>query len=399
MADRIWRGTTPAVAQVDTLTPANVEIADIFTATLTADDGTTAAVSFTATAGTVANVTAGLTAAINASTHPYFQRLTATDNTTYIAVTADEAGVPFSLAGSTTDGGGTNNQTLTRAASVANSGPNSYAVANNWIGDAVPTTGDNVWIPAGTPDILYGLNQSSVSIGTFERDRGATNRVGRFEDGKLYYLRLDPGSNRVYLGGSGGLTAVDVGSATSSPIIDQSGPAYGDGLHAVYVKGSAIVNVHMNGGVAAIAGFDGDTATVTGLFQLTAGVLTVGPGTTVAGTTANIAGASRLRSFVSIPTVNGYGDGVMEQLRGVWTTYVGWGRSTAYADAAGTYATTTLYGEQATVRRRTLQAVVFTTTTVNGGTRTQLPAPGSAVTYTNATTQSGADQVDLSSGT
>lgn len=91
------------------LTPATVEIADVFTAIV---DGNTA--TFTATAGTVANVTAGLTAAINAliDSRGNAIEVTASDQTTYIQLTHDVGGESFSLTASTTDGGGADTQTM-----------------------------------------------------------------------------------------------------------------------------------------------------------------------------------------------------------------------------------------------------------------------------------------------
>lgn len=86
------------VAQVSTLTPTNVEIGDVFTATI---DGT--AVSYTATANTVANVTAGLTAAINAN-GTVSPVVTATENGAVITVTADVVNTVFTIVPTTTNG-------------------------------------------------------------------------------------------------------------------------------------------------------------------------------------------------------------------------------------------------------------------------------------------------------
>lgn len=89
-------GVVP-VAQVWTATPANVDIGDTFTANI---NGTV--ISYVATAGTVANVTAGLTAAINASAQAPV--VTAVDGTTLITVTSDVPGTAFTLTTSATNG-------------------------------------------------------------------------------------------------------------------------------------------------------------------------------------------------------------------------------------------------------------------------------------------------------
>lgn len=103
-------------AQVDTVTPANVELNDVFSVTL---HGQT--VTYTCTgAATVANVTAGLVAAIN--NNAYLANLvTATNNTSYLSITSDYPGMGFTTTSTTTDGGGTGTQTLTVATTTANS--------------------------------------------------------------------------------------------------------------------------------------------------------------------------------------------------------------------------------------------------------------------------------------
>lgn len=110
------------VAQVDTFTPANVEVGDVFTLTHTAADAVVTAVSFTATATTAANVAAGLIAAWNAN--PVLAAVATASGTNTIVLTAKVPGTAFTVASSTTDGTGTNTQTLTRAATTAAAGRN-----------------------------------------------------------------------------------------------------------------------------------------------------------------------------------------------------------------------------------------------------------------------------------
>lgn len=93
-------GGTASTAEISTITPANVEIGDVFTAVI---NGTS--VSFTATAATVANVTAGLTAALNANS-TIATAVTATDSTTHVTVTSDTAGTAgaFTMTSSAANG-------------------------------------------------------------------------------------------------------------------------------------------------------------------------------------------------------------------------------------------------------------------------------------------------------
>jgi hypothetical protein len=120
-----FRGDTQPQRQVDFLTPANVEIGDVFTATINRKD-----ISFTATAATVANVVAGLVAAINANAQdiPEFDEVEAsvgTDddgNSTHVIVTGPEDGKPFTLTAGTTNAGelGVDVETLQEGAADVN---------------------------------------------------------------------------------------------------------------------------------------------------------------------------------------------------------------------------------------------------------------------------------------
>lgn len=111
----IAAASTAGAAQVNTVTIANtVEAGDIFTTTINGTE-----YSFTATAATTANVSAGLVAAINADTNCL---VTATDTTDEFTLTADTAGIPFTVSVATTEAGGgtSDSQTITNAATTAN---------------------------------------------------------------------------------------------------------------------------------------------------------------------------------------------------------------------------------------------------------------------------------------
>ena len=103
-------------AKVVDLTPANVEIGDIFKVLVQVEGYVDTTVSFTATAITVANVTAGLTALLAALPHP----ITPVDNATKVTVTAVNPGQPFILTPSTVNGGAADTQTLTATTTTPN---------------------------------------------------------------------------------------------------------------------------------------------------------------------------------------------------------------------------------------------------------------------------------------
>jgi sulfur carrier protein ThiS len=90
------------------VTPANVEIGDVFKINF----GTATLASFTATAATIVNVTAGLKAAWDASTERVASFYDATDEGTHVLLTSNRPSAQYDLLGETTDGGGNDTQTL-----------------------------------------------------------------------------------------------------------------------------------------------------------------------------------------------------------------------------------------------------------------------------------------------
>jgi hypothetical protein len=86
-----------------------IEVGDVFT--LSDKDGNEL-VNYTAAAGTVADVTAGLETAWNASTNAICVKYTATDNTTHLVLAADTAGDWYEVVPTTTNGGAADTQTM-----------------------------------------------------------------------------------------------------------------------------------------------------------------------------------------------------------------------------------------------------------------------------------------------
>lgn len=179
-----WTGEAPAIAQVDKFTPANVEVGDIFTLTITDGDGTSHVVNFVATVATVENVTAGLSAAWTAAGHALTTPITAADDGpgNFVTLTANVAGNAFSVVSTATNGGAADTQTLIRAAVTANSGPKDWSVAANWDIGGVPggAPAQNVFVENWTGDIIYGLDQSGAAqtISSLNFGQSFTGRLG-----------------------------------------------------------------------------------------------------------------------------------------------------------------------------------------------------------------------------
>lgn len=369
MPTNIYRGTTPAVAQVVTATPANVESGDVFTLTLTLDNGDTVDVEFTATAATVANVTAGLVAAWAASGNPEVQRITAEDDTTHVTLTAVTAGRPFAISASATNGGAADTQTLTLSTVTANSGPNDYGVDGNWTLDRIPDDADDVVIPPGAPPIYYGLRQGSITLGSFRVEDGGP-AVGRYEDGHLFCLDINPGLT-CYIGGAAQV-AIDIGTAAIPVVVNNTGAVGATGV-AVHIQGTAITDLTNKAGQTGVGLYADHAATITDEIIVDAGRVVIGRNATVTGTNAFVAPGAALEAYKTMPAVRVEPGGTHTQCEGTWTALIAVGTdeqpATVYADAGGTYATTTCYGNVILDASRTMAEKTFTTTTVAGADR------------------------------
>jgi hypothetical protein len=274
MADIRWTGGATAVAQVDTFTPANVEIDDIFTLTITGWDGTSHAISFTATAATVANVTAGIEAAWNASTNTLCTPITATDNTTTVSLTADVAGVAFSVASTAVDGGGTDTQTFTKASTTASAGPKHWDSADNWDTGVVPggASGQDVYVENADDEIVYGLDQSGITtLDSLNIARTFTGKIG-LNGASGYsgtYLQIKATAVNIgyhYTGGSpagSGRIMIDTGSTASTITVEGSATASDTNRNAIRVKAnSASTNIKVLKGDVGVAVDAGETTTI-----------------------------------------------------------------------------------------------------------------------------------------
>jgi hypothetical protein len=288
-----WIGDTPAIAQQTTLTPGNVQIGDIFIATINAKN-----VEYVAQAATVADVCQGLANAWNAADIPEFQEVEAVDQTTQILLTGNTPGVPFTVSTSTIDGGGSNTQTLTAATTVNPTGPNWYSEPNNWSTASVPVSTNDVAINSGSSSILYGLGQSSVTLNSLTITMAFTGSIGLppwntngYAEYRQQYLQVGGTTQSIGTGaGNGGsLIRIDNGSTQTALTVLNLGQSTDRVSPVLFWKGTNASNtVQILKGVAGIAYYQGETADVTTL--LTGYVaspqsdvtLTVGAGCTLA---------------------------------------------------------------------------------------------------------------------
>jgi hypothetical protein len=342
MATKIYTGGGTAVAQVDHATPANVEIGDVFTMTLTDHNGNAKSLSFTATAATVQNVVEGLQPLADAETVAPWSQVTVTEDDTKLIVTAVTAGIPFTLTCTESDGGGTDDQTFTRSSSTAVAGPSIFDDADNW-GGSVPSAGDDIVIPSDLAVGIYGGDYTATAYATLRIEEGYEGDIGA--DGRALQIDLNgaaytgtaelagTGEQWIYLDDCTRCTVIEAGSA------DAAGSA------AMNISGIDIDAVHVVAGVSgsvSIAGYDG-SATEVSEIKVAGGTLYVADdvvqvdGSSDITTLTVTGGQVECRSDVATITVYA---GQLEYRAGNSTTVYCWG-GTTYWLGSGTI--TSLY--------------------------------------------------------
>ena len=288
MATVRWRGDAPTVAQVTTATPASIEVGDIFTLTINGKS-----ISYTAAATTVAHVVAGLVSAWNGSNIPKFSEVTASDTTTEATLTADTAGRPFTVTGSTTNGGAADTQTLTVSTTTVSSRPNHWDTTANWTGGALPGAADDVYIDDSDVSIKYGLAQSAVNLSSLHLAASFTGELGLARtntDGSTDYAEFSDtflaiGAATIDIGRGEGLGSgriqLDTGSVNAAVTIHSGGLPAEDDLPAVLWKGTGASNsLSVRDGPLGVALFGGEAATLPTLRQV-GGQVRCGAGVTL----------------------------------------------------------------------------------------------------------------------
>lgn len=268
MATILWRGDAQAVAQVNTVTPANVGIGNTFTVSINSKT-----VTYTAAAATVADVVNGMLALLQASTIAEFKEITWTANgTSNIVGTAATAGIPFTQTSSAS--GGT--ATLTTATTTSSSGPADLSVAANYSTGALPVNGDDLYFENTSNPCLYNLNAlSAVTLNslnirdTFTGTNAAIglplNNANGYYEYRPTYLAVGATTINIFGGKSAGSGRIKINTGSVATTINcfNTGSALETGVPAFLWKGTNAGNVaNIYKGTFGAAFFDGETATI-----------------------------------------------------------------------------------------------------------------------------------------
>jgi hypothetical protein len=255
---------------------------------------------------------------------------TASDNGpgTKVRLTAVTAGVPFYVTSSATNGGAANTQTLTRAATTPNKGPNDWNTAGNWSSGAVPVAGDDVTLDGrgGGNSILYGLNQSTITLATMKHYQGAP-AVGTTSLALKVSVTTGESNIKPADGSTPGMNLfnIDTGANATNWTNHASANGGASGLPSVMIAGSHASNVYsQDGGTVGIGVMTPGQACNFPEINVTGGTLTTGSGTTwttaennggtvylgvgsAAGTLTNTRGTCTVSGATKVQTINADG--------------------------------------------------------------------------------------------
>jgi hypothetical protein len=311
MADIYWVGGATAVQQEDRYTPGGtIEIGDKFIVTLTGEDASTAAITAVATGTTVAQTCADLLTAWNASTSPLKNGITASNQTTYFKLLGT-AGTPFVGAATTTetDDSPADAQTFVKTATTANKGESDWNTASNWSTLTVPVTSDNVTFDGRSATaILYGLNQSAVTLATLNVKQANTFNIGTTKAalriGATACTIGEPATDGSRSTGAS-IINIDFGTVQTTTRVANTRNAGSVGLEPVMLKGTHAANaITVEGGIVGIAtNIPGQTSTVVTLV-VEAGTVKCGSGCTLT-TITQLGGKLYVNSAVTTLTLNG----------------------------------------------------------------------------------------------
>lgn len=373
MSNIRWIGAGQDTKQINAVTPANVAIGNVFTVTLNGK-----AYSFTATANTVANVTAGLQALLAASVEGEFLEETWVDNTTALGATATTFGKPFTQSSGAT--GGT--ATLVTSTPTANASRNDVNTAVNWTG-GIPSS-DNVYVDGASVSLLYSLSAlSAVTFTSLTISNTFTGTMGLPEtntDGTAYheyrptYFAVGTTTLNVgdFTGTGSGRIKIDNGSVQAAVNVYNTGSPAESDKPAFLWKGTHASNVmRVEAGSVGVAFFGAEAATLATL-TIVGGSVVCGAGTTL--TTVNL-------SAGTLDTAGAVG-GTITMEGGVWT------------HRAGNIATLNLNNGR--LQLFNTAALTITTLVIGQGGVLDLTNATGAVTLSSVTIRSGGTIIDPS---
>lgn len=335
MATRRWLSGAAAVSGVTSSTFGGTWLVGE-TVTLTIGENIVVVTGASTVIATIIDGIVTALTALNSSVYPEFAEQTYSRSSSALLMTAVTAGVPFTATVTTNSASGT-----IGAASVVTSsaGPNDWSTAANWSGATVPVAADTVVIEDGSQPILYGLNQSAVTLAELDIPANYTGTIGlpttnsngaaSYAEYRDTYLRVSATVLNIGVGtGTGsGRIRIDVGSVACTASVYLTGSALDNNTESLQWKGTHannVLNVTGNSQIG-VATYGSELATLATLRMSGSAAVRCGSGVTL-GTILNNGGTLIINSAVGtslthteqggITTINGSGAVAQLTVRG-----------------------------------------------------------------------------------
>lgn len=252
-----------AVNEVQTVTLNGTPTGGTFT--LTYSGQTTSSIAYNASAATVdaalealSNIGAGDVVVTGDAGGPW----TVTFATALAATDVAEMTATSSLTGTATE-------TLVTSTVTANSGPNDWGTAANWLPSGVPITGDDVRFEIGSSECWWSLDQTGVTLASLHVAMSYTGKIGlprRNAGGYVEYrtCELTCGITQLLIGigsGSGPSKAAFNTLAVATAVeVRGSGGSSETGVSAVTWRGINVANtIEVSGGDFGTSPWDDQT--------------------------------------------------------------------------------------------------------------------------------------------
>ena len=245
--------------------------------------------------------------------------------------------------------------------------PNKWSVAVNWEPSGIPANSDVVTIPAGSPAILDGLDQSGVQLDGFIVEEGFTSAIGTEITQLKIKLKVDD-----FLFAGTGTSTIEVSVAVISdvsPRVTQCGLG-SVGVPGLELSGNAFDAIAFAGsGSLGVGTRPGDNVTrVEDISVSGNGSVVVGPGVEAAAGDPNITVSGAGATVTVDCDVNDVHAlrGTYRQRDGKWlTAYIH--EATAFSPGDGIYGTTEVDTNGKLYNNENNNVRTFTTVTITDG--------------------------------
>jgi hypothetical protein len=360
MASRIWLGNAVAIKDKWTITIANTwATSDTATITINGNDlvitigtlVTTAQVATTIKQAfmneTLTDTSASFSPSGGGPSIPEFNQITATVSGSVVTLTANTAGVPWTISSTEVTAG---TGTATAAHATTATGPNYFDNVDNWSGGAVPTGSDDVYFDDGNVDCLYGLDQNATTLTTLTISARYTGKIGlpvkngsgsaQYAEYRDTYLKISATTVTIGRGtGNGsGRIKINFGSVQTAVSVFNTGSRTESGFPSLMLRGTHASNVlNVYNGDVGVAILAAETSTIATLRQV-GGNLYCGSGVTL--TTINKAGGTLTTESAATTVSNDNGDFT---LKGGAHTTINVSGGTLYYESSGTITTLSVY--------------------------------------------------------